>query len=122
MDQDLISDDDLGSVGANLRPPWAQRQFRQKTPYYILEWEVELRVDGAFGKHPPGAVFACRENNGSVDCTTVSGGQITSRLEIHPVRPVPTIGLPPQPPFPPGTGNPILNKTSATKISCPAIP
>ncbi len=110
MDADLISDDDLGTVGFNLKPPWTQRVFRQATNFYIIEWQVELEVAGKFGMHPPDTVFACRENNGSVDCTTVSGTGITARLEIHPVRPVPTVGLPPRAPFPAGTGPPEQNR------------
>jgi hypothetical protein len=119
-DQDLVFDDDLGTVGWTLRPPWQQREFRQTTPYYTLEWSVQLEVAGTFGLHPAGEVFACRENDGSVDCTTVSGAGITARLELHPVRPVPTVGLPPRHPFPAGTGPEVTN-SGGTSIA-PADP
>ncbi|HET9959407.1 MAG TPA: hypothetical protein VFQ61_33180 [Polyangiaceae bacterium] len=94
-DDDLFWDDDLGTVAYTLRPPWAERSFRSETEFFILEWGVELEVDGAFGHHPPNEVFACRSAAGNATCTTVSGVPITARIEIHPVRPVPA-SLPPR--------------------------
>ena len=95
MDEDLLFDDDLGTVGQTLRPPWAERSFRQDTEFFTLEWGVELLVDGHFGHHPPDEVFACRSAAGNAACTTVSGVPIIARIEIHPVRPVPA-ALPPR--------------------------
>ena len=94
-DEDVFFDDDLGSVTHTLRPPWAERNFRQDTEYFGLEWGVELFVDGRFGHHAPDEVFACRAAAGNAACTTVSGVPIIARVEIHPVRPVPP-ALPPR--------------------------
>jgi hypothetical protein len=94
-DEDLIFDDDLGTITYKLRPPWAERTFRHDTEYFSLEWGVELSVDGRFGHHAPNEVFACRAAGGNANCTTVSGVPIVARIEIHPVRPVPP-ALPPR--------------------------
>jgi len=108
-DQDVFFDDRLGRVRHTLNLPYTQQVFNFKhgTKFFLLEWEVQLAVDGAFGRHPPNAIFACREAQGSVDCTTVSGTTIKARMEIHPVRPVPApppaTVLPVRPAFPPGT-------------------
>ncbi|MHC4416895.1 MAG: hypothetical protein ACYS0G_16635 [Planctomycetota bacterium] len=115
MDEDVFFDDDLGTVGANLRPPWRQRVFRQAKKHFLLEWEVQLAIEGSFGRHRRDEVFACREHRGSVDCTTVSGSPVVARMECHPVRPVPTVGLPPRRAFPAGTDPPARN-TGATAI------
>jgi len=118
MDEDLFFDEDLGTVGRGLRAPWAQRDYSQKTKYFIVEWSVELAIEGAFGRHPPDEVFACRENLGSCICTTVSGTRIVARLECHPVRPVPA-SVPPRPVFPPGTGAAVNNRGNATIFPSP---
>jgi len=108
-DEDVTFDDDLGTITHRLRRPWRQRRYRHSTQYYILEWSVELAVDGRFGRHAPNAVFACRARRGAGVCTTVSGARVVSRLEIHEVRPTPTTGLPPRPTFPAGTGPAVTN-------------
>jgi len=96
-DDDVLWDDDLGTVSYTLRPPWTQRELRHDTEFFTLEWSVELLVDGRFGHHPPDAVFACRAANGTASCTTVSGVPIVARVEVHPVRPVPPLAnLPPR--------------------------
>lgn len=103
-DEDVFFNDNLGSVNYTLRAPWQQREFTHNTEYFSLTWGVEIEVEGSFGRHAPGEVYACRENNGSLDCTTVSGAVIPARMEIHPVRPVPpTASLPPRPALPSGT-------------------
>jgi hypothetical protein len=94
-DEDVFSDEDLGTVTYTLRPPWSERNFRHDTEYFALEWGVELFVDGRFGHHAPTDVFACRAAAGNATCTTVSGVPIIARIEIHPVRPVPPT-LPPR--------------------------
>lgn len=114
-DEDVFSDDDLGSVSHVLRPPWRQRDFRHSTRYYVLEWTVELAVEGRFGRHGPSTIFSCRAHRGSVNCTTVSGGRLRVRGEIHPVRPTPTTGLPPRRAMPVGTG-PAVTNTGATNV------
>ncbi len=108
-DEDVTFDDDLGTITHQLRPPWRQRRYRHATRYYVLEWSVELAVDGRFGRHSPNTVFACRARRGAGVCTTVSGARVVSRLEIHPVRPSPTTGLPARPRFPRGTGPAVTN-------------
>jgi len=103
-DDDVFCDDDLGSISYVLRPPWRQRTFRSRTRYYVLEWRVELEVHGQFGRHAPLEVFACRQQSGAHECTTVSGARAQHRIEICPVVPVPGDGdLPPRPRFPAGT-------------------
>ncbi|MEJ7712148.1 MAG: hypothetical protein WKF84_20380 [Pyrinomonadaceae bacterium] len=76
MDEDLFFDDSLGVIQHTLRPNWEQKDHRHDTEYFTLEWSVELAIDGRFGRHAPSEVFACREHNGSADCTTVSGGTL----------------------------------------------
>jgi hypothetical protein len=103
-DQDLVFDDNLGSVRHLLRPPWGARDYRHSTKYFLLEWSVELALAGTFGSHPPGAIFACRSHSGALTCNTVSGVFLESRLEFHQVVPVPpdTVTVPPRfPPRPP---------------------
>lgn len=103
-DEDVFCDDDLGTFTHVFRRPFQQRRLmRLSNPYIVLEVEVQLEVGGTFAQHPPRAVFACRQNAGSITCTTVSGRSYRLRGEIHPVRPVPTVGLPPRPAFPAGT-------------------
>ncbi len=106
-DEDPLVDDDLGTIRHTLRRPYTQRPFRHSTRHFILDWEVQLSVGGAFGRHPVNSVFACRQNTGSVTCTTVSGTSFPARMEIHPVRPVPAPPpasvLPVRPVFPAGT-------------------
>lgn len=114
-DEDIFWDDDLGTITHTLRPPWSQRTFRRETEYYILEWSVELLVDGRFGRHAPNEVFAARAHSGSLVCNTVSGVPLTARLEFHQVRPVPTGSLPPRDPFPPGTA-PAVENNGGTNI------
>jgi len=90
-DEDVFVDDTLGEpLRHTLRRPYRQRVHYHSTSYYLLEWHVELVVGGRFGRHPADSVFACRQAPGSVTCTTVSGGTVRSRMEFHPVRPVPT--------------------------------
>ncbi|MGK3963818.1 hypothetical protein WMF38_06525 [Sorangium sp. So ce118] len=113
-DDDVFFDDDLGTIGHTLRPPWTQRTFRAETEYFLLEWGVELEVEGRFGRHPPEAIFACRSHSGSLDCTTVSGVPRVARMEIHPVRPVPTGAMPPRDAFSPGTGPAVENNGGTT--------
>lgn len=100
-DQDVTSDDDLGTVEYQLRRNVSQgnyRTFRTRNRYYILHWRAELSVLGRFGLHPPDAVFATRQHSGNVSCTTVSGGSFMARMEICPVRPTPPdASLPPRP-------------------------
>ncbi len=103
----LSADDDLGAVRHKLRRPYQQRSFRHGNAFWLLEWEVQLKADGSFGRHPPNTVFACRQNVGSVTCTTVSGTSFLARMEFHPVRPVPAAPpatvLPARPAYPAGT-------------------
>lgn len=116
-DEDLVFDDDLGSVTHTLRPPWQQRDFRHSTRYYTIEWSVEVAVEGRFGRHLPNEVYACREHAGSLDCTTVSGVTIPARMEFHPVRPVPPAGLPPRPPLPAGTPERAVTNTGGAVVT-----
>jgi hypothetical protein len=103
-DEDTFWNDQLGKVEHVLRPPYAERTFRHSTEYFTLEWGVELEVEGAFGHHPPTAIFAARANNGGMNLTTVSGAAIVARMEFCPVRPTPpAANLPPRPVFPVGT-------------------
>lgn len=88
-EQDLISDDDLGTIRHTLRFPYSQQVFRHSTRFFILEWHVELASQGRFGRHAPADIFACRQEPGAVSCTTVSGARVAARLEFHPVIPVP---------------------------------
>lgn len=103
-DEDVFSDDELGSVRRAIRAPFSEREFRDNTQFFMLVYSVEIELGGSFGHHAPDEVYACREHNGSVDCTTISGVVIPARLECHPVRPVPaTASLPPRPALPSGT-------------------
>ena len=103
-DEDVVSDDDIGSIRYKIKAPWSERDFHKETKYFSLTFSVEIELDGTYGRHAPGEVYACREHNGSLNCTTISGVVIPARLEIHPVRPVPpTASCPPRPPLPPGT-------------------
>ncbi len=115
VERDVLWDDDLGpEMVYRLKRPW-QEGPRQpyETADYILEWGVELLVAGSYNPHPPDTVFACRSNAGATVCNTVSGTELTARMEIHPVIPMPSdapvpvggaVIFPPRPPFPAGTG------------------
>ena len=119
-ERDTISDDDLGpEMVYKIKRPWKEGP---RQPYvtddYILEWGVELLVEGSYNPHPPNTVFACRSNAGATVCNTVSGTEITARMEIHPVIPMPSdapvpVGgaaiFPPRPAFPAGTGPDVRN-------------
>jgi hypothetical protein len=118
-DEDVFSDDDLGTVSYTLRPPWKQFTHRQDTQHFTLEWEVQLLVDGNYGRHPPNEVFACRTAGGNANCTTVSGVPIIARMEIHPVRPVPT-PLPPRG-LPAGPLNAVTNTAGSSITSLDPI-
>ncbi|MEW6490021.1 MAG: hypothetical protein AB1578_19195 [Thermodesulfobacteriota bacterium] len=98
-DEDAINDDRLGTVDLPLHP-LRQGLWRRSTRYYTVEWMVELSVLGSFTRHAPETVFATRQHNGSVTCTTVSGTTEEARFEICPVRPVPPDpSLPRRPPL-----------------------
>ena len=99
-DKDVFFDDDLGTIQHALRPPWRQRTIRRTTRYFTLEYRVELEVGGRFGRHPGDAIFMCRQRPGAAQYNTVSGDVRRIRVEIHPVRPAPTTGLPPRPRMP----------------------
>ncbi|MFH1216442.1 MAG: hypothetical protein V1706_08070 [Pseudomonadota bacterium] len=100
-DEDVINDDLLGTIDLNLTP-LRQGLWRRSTGYYTVEWMVELSVLGSFTRHTPTTVFATRQHNGSVTCTTVSGTTHEARFELCPVRPVPPDGsLPRRPPLSP---------------------
>ena len=121
-DEDVTTDDDLGSIKFTLRAPYSQRDFRFSTKFFTLTFSVEIELQGTFGRHAPDEVYACREHNGSVNCTTISGAVIPARMEFHPVRPVPaTASLPPRPPLPAGTPelavNNLANGTNVTTAS-----
>ena len=117
-DEDVFSDDDLGSVRHTLRAPWSEREFRHSTRFFTLVWGTEVELSGSFGHHAPNEVFACREHNGSLDCTTISGVVIPARLELHPVIPVPpTASLPPRPPLPSGTAELAVLNDTATNVT-----
>jgi hypothetical protein len=111
MDEDWIFDDDLGSVTYTLRRDYQEGVFRHQTEYFILEWEVQLEIDGAFARHAPTSVYACRGTVGSNTCVTVSGATFLARMEFHECRPTPNgvADAPNRPPFPPGTVAPVLN-------------
>jgi hypothetical protein len=112
-EQDPVFDDDLGTVRHTHRRPFVQQSFRSQNRFWLLEWDIELSVEGAFGVHPPAAVFATRTTAGGVTATTVSGNSFLTRGEIHPVRPVPipppNTVLPNRPNFPAGTAAEQLN-------------
>jgi hypothetical protein len=127
-ERDLLWDDDLGpEMAYTLKPPWQQGPRQPyETEDYILEWAVELLVEGSYNPHPPDTVFACRSHAGATVCNTVSGTQLTTRMEIHPVIPMPSdapvpVGgtpvFPPRPPFP-GAG-PV--KANPTNVGLAAI-
>jgi hypothetical protein len=94
-DDDLFFDDDLGTITHTLRPDWKQETYTHHTEFFSLKWSVELQVHGTYGVHPPDEVFACRAVGGNAACTTVSGVPIVARIEVHSVRPVPSV-LPPR--------------------------
>jgi len=122
-DEDVFVDDDLGFIQHLLKRPYKQKLHRHSTPFYILDWEVQLAVDGAFGVHPPGDVFATRQNVGSVTCTTVSGTSFKARMEFHPVLPVPASGLPVRPAFPAGVlEEPLVPKPGLTPAELVGAP
>jgi hypothetical protein len=83
------AEEDLGTAQHILRRPFKQEQFTAANEAWLLEFEIELSVTGAFGRHPPDAVFATRTVAGGVTAVTVSGNSFLARGEIHPVRPVP---------------------------------
>jgi len=120
-EDDVFVDDDLGTVQHTLRFPFQQDRFafRHGTAFYLLDWEVQLSAGGGFGRHAPNTVFATRQNAGSVTCTTVSGNTFRARMEVHPVRPVPSTppasAVPVRPVFPPGT--PEETNTGGTTVS-----
>jgi hypothetical protein len=120
IDEDLFSDDELGSVAHTFRPPWKQGVYRQKTKFFILTYEMVLGVRGSFTHHPPDAVFSARQAAGLTDAMTVSGHRRVLRAEIHPVVPLPTAGLPPRPVMPAGT--PAAHTYTAPTAITPASP
>jgi hypothetical protein len=120
-DEDTAGNKKLGSVTYTLKAPYIQQKRRSKSKYFALEWSVELQVDGAFGEHPPDAVFACRENNGSLGCTTVSGKALTERLEFCPVRPVPDAKCLPKRPAV-LTGEPVDHNDAGLNVINPTDP
>jgi len=131
-DEDVFFDDDLGpEMVHRLRKPWKQQDWEYKTEYYVLKFSVELAIEGSFGHHAPNEVFACRENAGSTNCSTVSGTNIVARMEIHPVFPVPSDApvpagatpiFPPRPAFPAGTSPAKYNPKNAGTTVNPGDP
>jgi hypothetical protein len=114
-EQDTFSDDDLGTMRHIHRRPFVQQSFITQNGFWLLEWEVQLSADGAFGRHAPTAIFATRTTAGGVTATTVSGTSFLTRGEAHPVRPVPVpppaTVLPVRPAFP--VGAPVEQLNSA---------
>lgn len=103
MDQDVFSDDDLGSLKHELKPPWRQGRWTMLTRFYVIEYEVVLGVAGKFTKQPAETVFSARQAGGKVTAMTVSAVERVLRGELHPVTPTPTTGLPARPVMPAGT-------------------
>lgn len=68
--------------------------------HYTVHYRVEPCVQGRFQMQMPYRVFATRAHRGGVTYTTVAGTVRLSRIEICPVLPAPTTGLPPRPVFP----------------------
>jgi len=98
-DEDVFNDDHLGVIDINLTP-LRQGIWRRSTGYYTVEWIVVQSVLGRFVRHTPSTVFATRQHDGSITCTTVSGATHESRFEICPVRPLPPDrSLPRRPPL-----------------------
>jgi hypothetical protein len=104
-DSDSFFDDDLGSVTYVLRSPWRQLNYRSRSRYFTVEWEVKLLIDSSYAFHPPHTIFAARQHDGAVNYTTVSGGTGRLRAEIHPVSPVPAVP-PRRPSMPKATAAP----------------
>lgn len=120
-EQDIFWDDDLGTIRLTLRLPFKQESFTRHTRYFELFLRTELLALGTFARHPPSTVFACRQAPGSVSCTTVSGTPIRSRMEFHPVLPVPTASPPTAIPVRPAalSGVPATNPINAPGSATP---
>jgi hypothetical protein len=104
MEDDIFSDDDVGTVNYVLRPPWRQRRLQSRNRFFILYWQVQVPVRGRFGWHGPLEVAACRQRGSDTTCTTVTGNTVRHRIEICPVNPLLADNqLPSRPLFPAGT-------------------
>lgn len=77
-----------------------QGNYEDSCRHYTVRYRVEPGVRGRFQMQLPNTVFATRAHRGAVTYTTVAGVVRLSRIEISPVIPVPTTGLPPRPAFP----------------------
>jgi hypothetical protein len=119
MDQrNYVSDDDLGTLSYTVKTPFGQKEMTHSNSFWLLEWGIELMVDGKFGQHRPSEIFAARSGPGYINVNTVAGTALMSRMEINPVRPVPPDAkLPPRPAFPAGTAPAKLNKSGMASIS-----
>ncbi len=90
VERDFLGKDAIrGTLHETLSWPFQQLERRSPHPTFQLEWQVEIEVDGKFGRHPPARVYACRQVPTGFTCTTVDGSEFPAWLEFHPVRPVP---------------------------------
>lgn len=99
-DNDKEKPTTVGTVNVTLTWPYTQAfgaLADADNDLFMLQYDVELYVGGGFGRHQPNRLFACRQHTSSATATSVSGGKTGVRMEIHPVRPTPTKGLPTRP-------------------------
>ncbi len=119
--RDNFDNSDIGSVQVQLSAPYAQFEVTRKTANFILEYSVELEVEGAYGQHPPSTIFATRASvgtPGASDFSTVSGSSFLARFEACDVRPTPPmVDGTDRPNFPVSAPAAFLNQGAVSRIT-----
>ncbi len=119
IDQDGFlngDDDDVGTVDRLVKVPFHQEinAFGQ-TAFFRLIYDIEVPVEGQFGRHPPNDIVAARVIPGGLDVTTVATTKFLVRAEAHSVVPVPPApGSPVRPPVPAGVTEDKTNEVAKT--------
>jgi hypothetical protein len=116
--KDNFDSSEIGSLQIKLAWPWKQQDHSLAvSANFILEYSVELEVQGKFGQHATDTVFAARASAtaGAIDVATVAAKTFLARMEWHECRPTPPLATgTDRPAFPPAAAKAVFN-SSATK-------
>jgi hypothetical protein len=93
----FLKPDDYGSVTHELKWPFRQTlALKLENKYFKVSIRVLLSVRKKFTYHNSNEVFACRTRAGKLECVTISGAPVRSRIEVCEVRPLPPAGQMPK--------------------------